>query len=116
MAAQVCKPAAIIEPVGLLQLLKHPHKPLGCKAGFGHHTKAHPVSLALHIARIIQLALDCQRLATSDHGVGRLAVISAFACSQNSQNHRAHHPRRLGVLVGDISGNMALRYVAEFMG
>ena len=114
MAAQVGEIAAVIEPVGHLQLFKHADKTFGRKAGGRAHAKADTVGLALHVAREVELALDGRRLPADDHGVGRVGAI-AFGGRQHAQNHGANHPRLLGALLADIARNMALGDVAELM-
>ena len=115
MGAQVGKAAAVIEAVGLLQLLKHAHKTLGCKTGLRHHAKANAVGLALHVTREIELALHRCGLPAGNQGVGCLAIGRAFAGRQNAQNHGAHHPRRLRALVRHVAGDVALGYVAQLV-
>ena len=115
MGAQVGKAAAVIEPVGLLQLLKHADKTLGRKAGLRHHAKANAVGLALHVAREIELALHCGGLPAGNQRVGRLTVGIALAGRQHTQNHGAHHPGRLRALVRHVAGNVALGHVAQLV-
>ena len=58
MAAEIRETAGIVQPAGLLQLLKHGHKTLRRKARLPGNPEAYAVGLALHVARIVQLALD----------------------------------------------------------
>ncbi len=44
-----------------------------------------------------------------------LATSTLLLRGQGAQDQRAHQPRRLAALAGDQAGNVALRYVAEFV-
>ena len=112
VAAQVGKRAVVVEPTGLLQLVKHGHKTIAVETRAGHHAKAHPVRLALHVARKIQLALRRQRLAARDGGARHVGVA---ARRQRAQDHRGQHPGRQPLLARHHARNVPLRHMAQLV-
>ena len=96
VAAQIRPAAVVVDAVGLLQLVEHAHKTLGCEARWLHQPHAHTVGLALHVARKIELVLQGQRLAAHHQ---RLRGARVLAGRQRAQHHRAQQQRRLPALL-----------------
>jgi len=96
VAAQIRPAAVVVDAVGLLQLVEHAHKTLGCEARWLHQPHAHTVGLALHVARKIELVLHGQRLPAHHQ---RLRGARVLAGRQRAQHHRAQQQRRLPALL-----------------
>ena len=112
VAAQIGISAAVIEPRGLSQFLKHADKARRFETGLRGHAVADPVSLTLHVARKIELGLYRHRLTAHHHGLRRLG---AAAGGQQAQDHGANHERRLLLLLREHACNVPLGDVAEFV-
>jgi hypothetical protein len=114
VAAQVREGAAVIEAVGVFELLEHGRHAGGRKAGVGEHTEADAVGLTLHVARIVQLALRRGSL-RADHRSLHAVGAAGAAGRQHAQDQPGQAEQRGALAVDDAARDVALGDVRQLV-
>ena len=77
VGAQVGEAAAVVDTAGALQLVEHASKAAHIHTRFLQNAKTNAISLALHIAGEIELALRAHGLRPADHSAGGLWIFTS---------------------------------------
>ncbi len=87
VASQIGERAVVVEPVDVLQLLKHSCKTSGIKTRQVLHLQPLSIGLSFHVARKVKVALRGHCLTTQQGGICQLGVLSH---GQGAQHHGGH--------------------------